>query len=47
MKAYKVIFKLLRHPLSEVEVFGQYVVTHVSYNKYMRRFTLDSVTDKK
>lgn len=47
MKAYKLILELLKHPFSEVVIFSQYKITHVRYNSYDKRFTLDSIKKSK
>lgn len=43
MKAYKLIFELIKHPTREVRMLSQYKITHVRYNTYDKRFTLDSI----
>lgn len=46
MIAYKLIWKLLRHPFSDV-MFGNYhTVTHVTYNHYFKEYDLQSITTK-
>lgn len=45
MKAYKLILELLKHPLSEVEIFSQYKTTHIKYNSYCKSYTLNSIKD--
>lgn len=45
MKAYKLIFELLKHPFSEVRMISKYKITHVRYNTYDREYTLDSIKD--
>lgn len=43
MKAYKLIFELIKHPTREVRMLSQYKITHIRYNTYDKRFTLDSI----
>lgn len=45
MIAYRLIWKLLRHPFSDV-TFGNYTITHVSYNHYLREHNMQSITTK-
>lgn len=46
MKAYKLILELLKHPFSEVRMVSRYVITHVRYNSYDKKYTLDSIKDE-
>lgn len=45
MTAYKLIWKLLRHPFSDV-TFSNYTITHVSYNHYLKEYNIQSITTK-
>lgn len=45
MKAYKLIWALLRHPFSDV-TFNNYTITHISYNHYLREYDMSSITNK-
>lgn len=45
MKAYKLIWKLLRHPFSDV-AFNNFTITHISYNRYLREYDMKSITTK-
>lgn len=45
MKAYKLIWELLRHPFSDV-TFSNFTITHISYNRYLREYNMKSVTTK-
>lgn len=47
MKAYKLILKLLRHPFSDVVIFGQYTLTHADHNNYLKEYDLRSITHQK
>ena len=46
MKAYKLIFELLKHPFGDVVFSGVYKITHTKYNKYLKHHTLESLTDE-
>lgn len=46
MKAYKLIFELLKHPLGDVVFSGVYKITHAKYNRYLKQHTLESLTDE-
>ena len=46
MKAYKLIFELLRHPFGDVVFSGVYKITHTKYNRYLKHHTLESLTDE-
>ena len=45
MKAYKIIWALLRHPFNDV-MFGNYTITHVSYNHYLKEYNMQSIITK-
>lgn len=45
MKAYKLIWNLLRHPFSDV-TFNNFTITHISYNSYLREYNIKSITTK-
>lgn len=47
MKAYKVIFELLKHPFADVCLLNRYVCNHIRYNSYCKEFSLESVDDKR
>lgn len=46
MKAYKLIFELLKHPFGGVVFSGVYKITHTKYNRYLKQHTLESFTDE-
>lgn len=46
MKAYKVIFELLKHPFADVSLINSYVCNHIRYNRYCKEFSLESVDNK-
>lgn len=46
MKAYKLILELLKHPFSEVSIFSQYTITHIRYNSYDKKYSLESIKDE-
>lgn len=45
MKAYKLIWELLKHPFAEIRLLGNYICTGVRYSNYSKYFTLDSIDD--
>lgn len=47
MKAYKLIFELLKHPFGDVVFSGVYKITHTKYNRYLKQHTLESLTDER
>ncbi len=47
MKAYKLIFELLKHPFGDVVFSGVYKITHTKYNRYLKQHTLESFTDER
>lgn len=47
MKAYKLIFELLKHPFSDVTLISTYILTNVRYNNYDKKFLLESIKDSK
>ena len=46
MKAYELIWDLLKHPFGEVVFCGVYKITHTKYNRYLKHHTLESMTDE-
>lgn len=46
MKAYKLIFELLKHPFGDVVFSGVYKITYTKYNQYLKHHTLESLTDE-
>ena len=46
MKAYELIWDLLRHPFGEVLFCGTFKITHTKYNRYLKHHTLESMTDE-
>lgn len=47
MKAYKLIFELLKHPFGDVVFSGVYKITYTKYNRYLKQHTLESLTDER
>jgi hypothetical protein len=47
MKAYKLIFELLKHPFGDVVFSGVYKITHTMYNRYLKHHTIESLTDER
>lgn len=45
MTVYKLIWKLLRHPFSDI-TFNNYTITHVSYNHYLKEYNTQSIITK-
>ena len=45
MKAYKVIFELLKHPFAEVCLTRYYICNHIRYNGYSKNFLLESIDE--
>ena len=45
MKAYKLIWRLLRHPFCDV-TFSNFTITHIDYNRYLREYDMKSITTK-
>lgn len=46
MKSYKLILDLIKHPFREVVFCGVYKITHTKYNRYLKQYTLESLTDE-
>lgn len=46
MKAYELIWKLLRHPFADVRFSGVKIISHCFYNRYLKQHTLESLTDE-
>lgn len=46
MKAYELIWDLIKHPFGEVVFCGVYKITHTKYNRYLKHHTLESLTDE-
>lgn len=47
MKAYKVIFELLKHPFADVRLINSYICNHIRYNSYCKEFSLESIDNKR
>ena len=46
MRAYKLIWDLIKHPFGDVVFCGVYKITHTKYNRYLKHHTLESLTDE-